>query len=101
MGLPGLPPDHARSCRRRPLVLAPEHLADRLVPRGSGRTRVDRTMRSPTTISSGRHNGQACIQRSNRGLSGCPAIGQMDPEISSLTRGMTARHHQQESHVKF
>ena len=92
----GLPPNRARRCRRRPLVLAPEHLADRLSPRGSGRTRVDRTMRSLTTISSGRPNGQACIQRSNRGLSGCLAIGQMDPEISSLPGGMTARHHQQE-----
>jgi hypothetical protein len=99
MGLPGMPPNRARSCRRHFLVLMPEHLADRLPLGGSRCTRVDRTMRSPTTISNRRHDVHTWFPRSNRGPIGCPTRGQMDPEIASRRGIVTHRRHQRESHV--
>jgi hypothetical protein len=98
MGLPGMPPNRARSCRRHFLALGAEHLADRLSLGGSGRTHVDRTLRSPTTISNARHNGHAWFRRSNREPIGCPARGQMNPEMASPPGTMTDRRHQRESH---
>jgi hypothetical protein len=97
MGLPGKPPARAR--RRHSLVLWPEHVADRLSLGGSGRTYVDWTLRSPTTMSSAHHNGHACFATSNRGPTGCPARGQMNPEMATLPGAMTDQRHQRESHV--
>lgn len=97
MGLQGMPPD--RSCRRHFLVLRPEHLTDRVSPGGSGRMHADRTLRSPTAMSSSRHNGRVWFETSNRAPTSCPARGQMSPKTASLPANMTGRWHQRESHV--
>jgi hypothetical protein len=99
MGLSGTPPNRARSCRLQVLALVHEHLADRLSLGGSGQTHVDRTLRSPTTMLSAHHNGHVWFRRSNRGPTGCPARGQMNPELAPLPGTMNDRRHQQQSHV--
>lgn len=99
MGLPGVSPNRARRCGRYFLVSGTEHLADRASLGGSGRTHVDRTLRSTTTASGLHLKGHAWFGASNRGLSSCPAGGRMHPKMASCIGTMTHRRHQRESQV--